>query len=98
MITPLKLIVLNTRPYRETSLLVNAYTDIWGRADFIVRGIRTARTMQNMFHPLSILDTRTYYHEKDLNQLKEYQKIYPTDCVQMYAKAVGCSGDCCTRR
>ena len=94
MITPLKLIVLNTRPYRETSLLVNAYTDIWGRADFIVRGIRTARNKASaaMFHPLSILDTRTYYHEKkDLNQLKEYQKIYLLDglCSDVRKSSVG---------
>ena len=94
MITPLKLIVLNTRPYRETSLLVNAYTDIWGRADFIVRGIRTARNKAAaaMFHPLSILDTRTYYHEKkDLNQLKEYQKIYLLDglCSDVRKSSVG---------
>ena len=79
MITPLTLIVLNTRPYRETSLLVNAYTDTWGRADFLVRGIRTVRNraLASLFHPLSILDARTYFHAKrDLNQLKEYQKIY----------------------
>ncbi|HBG54168.1 MAG TPA: hypothetical protein DDW70_08165, partial [Rikenellaceae bacterium] len=59
MITPLTLIVLNTRPYRETSLLVNAYTNIWGRADFLVRGIRTVRNraLASLFHPLSILDT-----------------------------------------
>ncbi|HPJ82398.1 MAG: DNA repair protein RecO [Bacteroidales bacterium] len=79
MINPLTLIVLNTRPYRETSLLVNAYTDTWGRADFLVKGIRTVRNraLASLFHPLSILDTRTYFHAKrELNQLKEYQKIH----------------------
>lgn len=79
MITPLTLIILNTRPYRETSLLVNAYTDTRGRADFLVKGIRTARNraLASLFHPLSILDTRTYFHAKrELNQLKEYQKVY----------------------
>lgn len=79
MITPVTLIVLNTRPYRETSLLVNAYTDILGRADFVVKGIRTPgqRAAASLFHPLSILEAQTYYKsERELHQLKEFQKKY----------------------
>ena len=77
MITPVTLIVLNTRPYRETSLLVNAYTNIWGRADFVIKGIRTPgqRAAASLFHPLSILEAQTYYKsERDLHQLKEFEK------------------------
>ncbi len=77
MITPLTLIVLNTRPYRESSLLVNAYTDIWGRADFVVKDIRTQRqrAAASFFHPLSILEAQTYYRSgRELHQLKEFQK------------------------
>ncbi|MFA5301927.1 MAG: DNA repair protein RecO [Bacteroidales bacterium] len=79
MITPLTLIVLNTRAYRETSLLVNAYTDIWGRADFVVKGIRTPRhrAAASLFHPLSILEAQTYYRTgRELHSLKEFQKKY----------------------
>ncbi|HPW77888.1 MAG: DNA repair protein RecO [Bacteroidetes bacterium ADurb.Bin037] len=94
MITPLTLIVLNTRPYRETSLLVNAYTDVLGRASFVVKGIRTARNRAaaSVFHPLSILDTRTYLHtKKDLYQLKEYSKIYLLDniCTNVLKSSIG---------
>jgi len=77
MITPLTLIVLNTRPYRETSLLINAYTDIWGRADFVVKGIRTPRhrAAASLFHPLSIMEAQAYYRPgRELHQLKEFQK------------------------
>lgn len=94
MITPLTLIVLNTRPYRETGLLVNAYTDILGRASFVLKGIRTARNRAaaSVFHPLSILDTRTYLQTKrDLYQLKEYHKVYLLEniCTNVLKSSVG---------
>ena len=94
MITPLTLIVLNTRPYRETSLLVNAYTDTWGRADFVVRGIRTPRhrAAASLFHPLSILEAQTYYRSgRDLHQLKEFQKKYLLErlCSDVRKSSIG---------
>jgi len=73
MITPLQLIVLNTRPYKETSLLVNTYTDVLGRADFVVNGVRTPRNRASaaLFHPFSILDSQAYISDKkELHRLK----------------------------
>lgn len=80
MITTLQLIVLNTKPYRETSLLVSGYADIKGRMDFVVNGVRTARNRAAaaVFHPLSILDAQAYISQKKtLHRLKEYKKTLP---------------------
>jgi len=94
MITPLTLIVLNTRPYRETSLLINAYTDLWGRADFVIKGIRTPRmrAAASLFHPLSILEAQTYYRSgRELHQLKEFQKKHLLEglCSDVRKSSIG---------
>ena len=94
MITPLQLIVLNVKPYKETSLLVNTYTNVRGRTDFVVNGVRTARNRAAaaVFHPLSILDTRAYLSEKrTLHRLKEYQKALPLNglCTNVRKSTIG---------
>ncbi|MFY9117032.1 MAG: DNA repair protein RecO [Bacteroidales bacterium] len=80
MITPLQFIVLNAKPYRETSLLVSGYADVKGRMDFVVNGVRTAKNKAAaaVFHPLSLLDAQAYVSQKHtLHRLKEYKKALP---------------------
>ncbi|HKM31468.1 MAG TPA: DNA repair protein RecO, partial [Bacteroidales bacterium] len=94
MITPLQLIVLNTRPYKETSLLVNTYTDVLGRADFVVNGVRTPRNRAAaaVFHPFSILDSQAYISDKkELHRLKEYKKTIPLHglCTDVRKSSIG---------
>lgn len=82
MIQPLTLIVLHTRPYKESSLLVYAYTNVYGRQNYVLKGIRRPehKAQVALFHPLSILEAQAYNNpKKDLQYLKEYHRKIPLD-------------------
>lgn len=69
-------ILLKTTKYRETSLIVKAYTQSHGLLSFIVNGVRTAKQSNKavLFQPLNFLDLIIYYKEKKgLLHLKEYK-------------------------
>ncbi|MEN6618449.1 MAG: DNA repair protein RecO [Rikenellaceae bacterium] len=58
MLQKLQLIVLHTIKYRDTSLIVQGYSNLGGRQSFV---IRTGRSTKNyaalsLLHPLSIID------------------------------------------
>jgi DNA repair protein RecO (recombination protein O) len=68
-------IILKTIKYRETSLIVKAYTASHGLLSFIINGVRTAKNTNKavLFQPLNFLDLIVYYKEnKGLLHLKEY--------------------------
>lgn len=73
-------IVLHTLKYRDTSLLVYAYTDLFGRQTYLVNGVRSAKNKSGMacFQPLSLLDAVAYHQPKnDIQRLKEYHLSTP---------------------
>ncbi len=44
--------VLHHRPYRDTSVLIEAYTRDYGRVGLVAKGVRTAKSrMQGLLHP-----------------------------------------------
>ncbi len=84
MIQPLTLIVLHTRPYKESSLLVYAYTNVYGRQNYVLKGIRRPqhKALAALFHPLSLLEAQAYYNPKnDLQYLKEYHRATLLDNI-----------------
>jgi len=69
-------IILKTTKFRETSLIVKAYTQSHGLLSFIVNGVRTSKKTNKavLFQPLNFLDLIIYYKEnKGLLHLKEYK-------------------------
>jgi DNA repair protein RecO (recombination protein O) len=73
-------VVLHTLKYRDTSLLVYAYTDLFGRQTYLVNGVRSAKNKMGMacFQALSLLDAVAYHHPKnDIHRLKEYHLSVP---------------------
>ena len=63
MVQTTQLIVFHSIRYRESDLLIWAYTPLYGRQTFLLRGARTAKkhgTVAKVF-PLSILDGEVYY-------------------------------------
>tara|TARA_B110000908_G_C10243561_1_gene447488 strand:- start:1421 stop:2128 length:708 start_codon:yes stop_codon:yes gene_type:complete len=69
-------IILKTTKFRETSLIVKAYTVSHGLLSFIINGVRTAKNTNKavLFQPLNFLDLIVYYKEnKGLLNLKEYK-------------------------
>ncbi|MCL2098788.1 MAG: DNA repair protein RecO C-terminal domain-containing protein [Bacteroidales bacterium] len=71
---------MHTLKYRDTSLLVYAYTDLFGRQTYLVNGVRSAKNKAGMacFQALSLLDTVAYHQSnKDIQRLKEYHLSVP---------------------
>ncbi|MDR0295237.1 MAG: recombination protein O N-terminal domain-containing protein [Prevotellaceae bacterium] len=73
-------VVLHTLKYRDTSVLVDAYTDLFGRQTYLVNGVRSAKNKAGMacFQALSLLDAVAYHRPKnDIQRLKEYYLSIP---------------------
>lgn len=84
MSTPLhttKAVILRTIKYGETSLIVTAYTELFGLQSYIVQGVRTSSKKgsgkANYFQPGAILELVVYHHElKSLQRIKEFKWSY----------------------
>ena len=73
-------VVLHTLKYRDSSLLVHAYTDLLGRQTYVVNNVRSVKNKTGMacFQPLTLLDAVAYHNPKsDLQRLKEYRLSTP---------------------
>ena len=84
MSTPLhttKAIILRAVKYGETSLIVTAYTELFGLQSYIVQGVRTSSKKgagrANCFQPGAVLELVVYHHElKNLQRIKEFRWSY----------------------
>jgi DNA repair protein RecO (recombination protein O) len=82
--TPLhttKAIILRAVKYGETSLIVTAYTELFGLQSYIVQGVRTSSKKgagrANCFQPGAVLELVVYHHElKNLQRIKEFRWSY----------------------
>lgn len=71
-------IVLRSVKFGETSLVVTAYTELFGMQSYIVNGVRMASKKGSpkavFFQPSSILELIVYHNElKNLQRLKEFK-------------------------
>ncbi|MBI3719913.1 MAG: DNA repair protein RecO [Sphingobacteriales bacterium] len=76
-----KAIILRTVKYGETSLVVSAYTELFGIQSYLVNGVRTSSKKgagkANLFQPGSILELIVYHNElKNLQRIKEFKWSY----------------------
>jgi DNA repair protein RecO (recombination protein O) len=76
-----KAIILRAVKYGETSLIVTAYTELFGLQSYIVQGVRTSSKKgagkANYFQPGAILELVVYHHElKNLQRIKEFRWSY----------------------
>lgn len=76
-----KAIILRTVKYGETSLVVSAYTEMFGIQSYLVNGVRTSSKKgagrANLFQPGSILELVVYHNElKKLQRIKEFKWGY----------------------
>lgn len=74
-------IVLRTVKYGETSLIVSAYTELFGVQSYLVNGVRTSSKKgpgkANLFQPAAILDLVVYHNElKNLQRIREFRWGY----------------------
>ena len=70
-------IVLRTVKYGETSVIVSAFTELFGVQSYLVNGIRTSGKSSSkaaLFQPAAILDMEVYHNElKNIQRIKEYK-------------------------
>lgn len=76
-----KAVILRTVKYGETSLIVSAYTELYGLQSYIVQGVRTSfkkgAGKANYFQPGSMLELIVYHHDlKNLQRIKEFKWSY----------------------
>lgn len=76
-----KAIILRAVKYGETSLIVTAYTELFGLQSYIVQGVRTVSKKgsgkANYFQPGAILELVVYHQEiKNLQRIKEFKWSY----------------------
>jgi DNA repair protein RecO (recombination protein O) len=78
MLSETSIIILNYTRYSDSSIIVNALSEKYGRIAFIVYGIGGKhRAKLSAFQPLYMLDIQVYHKaSKGLHKLKEY-KINP---------------------
>src|SRR6478672_6945616 len=84
-------LVLRAVKYGETSLVVTAFTELFGTQTYMVNGARTAKKTgikSSLLQPASLLDMEVYHQEqKHMHRIKEcswsylYKNIF-TDVVK----------------
>lgn len=75
-------IALSYLRYRETSIIVKIYTEAFGLQNYIVNGVRSAKSKTNriaFFQPLTLLDLVVYHKNKEqtLHRLSEVKCSLP---------------------
>lgn len=76
-----KAIILRAIKYGETSLVVAAYTELFGIQSYLVNGVRISSKKgsgkANMFQPGAVLELVVYHNEfKNLQRIKEFKWSY----------------------
>ena len=85
MLEKTKAIVLHAIRQGESSLIVQCFTEKWGRQSFLVKGARKTKksSKANLFQPLFILDLDIYFKEnRDLQWIKEVSLAEPLNSLQ----------------
>lgn len=75
-------IALSYIKYKETSIIVKVYTELFGIQSYLVNGVRSSKSRVNriaLFQPLTLLDMIVYHKSKTdtLHRLSEVRNIYP---------------------
>lgn len=74
-------IVFRFTKFRETSIIVTIFTELFGLRSYIVNGVRSSKTSGNkiaLYQPLTLLDLVVYNREHaNINRIKEAKCLYP---------------------
>ena len=76
MLVKTKGIVIRYIKYRETSIIVNIYTETYGMQSYIVNNIRSAKSRSSpaLFQPLSLLELEVYHRKTaEINRLADWK-------------------------
>ena len=71
--------------YRDTSIIVTIFTEVFGLQSYIVNGVRskTAKNKIALYQPLTLLDLVVYHRENvNLLRIKEAKCLHPYQTIQ----------------
>ena len=73
-------IILRTVKYGETSLVVTAFTELFGLQTYMVNGVRTAKKTglkASLYQPASVVEMEVYHNERNsMHRIKEINRIH----------------------
>jgi len=78
MLHKTRAIILRQIKYSESSIIVQAYTEMFGKQSFMVSGVRgkTSNNRINLFQPMFLVDLEIYYKQKrELQRIKEAKNL-----------------------
>ncbi len=74
-------IVFRFTRFRETSIIVNIFTELFGLQSYIVNGVRSSKSSGNkiaLYQPLTLLDLVVYHRDNaNINRIKEIKCFHP---------------------
>jgi DNA repair protein RecO (recombination protein O) len=75
-----KAIILRTTKYGETSLIVSAFTELFGVQTYMVNGVRSAKKTglkASLYLPASLVEMEVYHNEKNtMHRIKECNRAF----------------------
>ncbi len=80
MLHKTKGLVLGFTKFRETSIIVRVFTELFGLRAYIVNGVRSASAKNGrmaLYQPLNLLDMLVYNKEKGIQRIAEASLAYP---------------------
>lgn len=78
-------VVFRFTKYRDTSIIVTIFTELFGLQSYIVNGVRskTAKSKIALYQPLTLLDLVVYHRENaNLLRIKEVKCLHPYQTIQ----------------
>lgn len=73
-------IILRTVKYGETSLVVSAFTELFGLQTYLVNGVRTSKKSglkASLYQPASVVDLEVYHNERNtMHRIKECNRAH----------------------
>ena len=73
-------IILRTVKYGETSLVVTAFTELFGLQTYMVNGVRTAKKTglkASLYQPASVVEMEIYHNERNsMHRIREINRVH----------------------
>ena len=80
-----KAIILRTVKYGETSLVVSAFTELFGLQTYLVNGVRTSKKSglkASLYQPASVVEMEVYHNERNtMHRIKECNRLHVFNSV-----------------
>jgi DNA repair protein RecO (recombination protein O) len=89
MLHKTKGIVISFIKYKETSIIVKIYTEVFGIQTYIENGVRSAKGKNKiaLFQPLTLLDLVVYHDsKKEIHRISEIKCLYPFNTITVDIK------------